>query len=112
MNIVDAQVKDGKVYLGDQPVSDAIGKDGPVKFGVRPEHLDQDDAGPIAVKIQMAEPLGANTLLHGRLGGAADAFTVSLQGVHLLPEAGAEMRFRVQPGKGHLFDIETGVRRT
>ena len=112
MNIVDAQVKDGKVFMGDKPVADAIGKDGPVKFGVRPEHLDQDDAGPIAVNIQMAEPLGANTLLHGRLGGTTDAFTVSLQGVHLLPEAGAEMRFRVQPGKAHLFDADTGLRRT
>lgn len=112
MNIVDAQVRDGKVFVDGQPVCDAIGKNGPVKFGVRPEHLDPDDAGPIVVSIQIAEPLGANTLLHGKLAGPRDSFTVSLQGVHLMDDNRTDKRFRVQPGKAHVFDIETGVRRT
>lgn len=112
MNIVDGHVKNGKVYVGDHLVTDAVGHDGPVKFGVRPEHLEQDDAGPIAVNIHMTEPLGANTLLHGRLAEAIDSFTVSLQGVHLLADNASEMRFRVQPGKAHVFDIQTGLRRT
>ena len=112
MNIVDATVKDGKVYLGDHPVMDAIGPDGPVKFGIRPEHLERDETGPIAVHVQMTEPLGANTLLHGRLAGMNDSFTVSLQGVHLLADNTSEMRYRVQPGKAHIFDIATGLRRT
>ena len=43
--IHDAEVKGGKVLLAGQPVADAIGADGPVKLGVRPEHLDLDRAG-------------------------------------------------------------------
>jgi sn-glycerol 3-phosphate transport system ATP-binding protein len=112
MNIVDAVVRDGKVILGDSPVGDAIGADGPVKLGVRPEHMDIDVSGPLAIEVQMTEPLGANTLLHGRLRGEPQTFTVSLQGVHLLSDNNREMRFTVQPGKVHLFDIDTGLRRT
>jgi sn-glycerol 3-phosphate transport system ATP-binding protein len=111
MNIVDGVVKDGQVFLGDHPVADAVGADGPVKLGVRPEHLELDDAGPIAVKVQMSEPLGANTLLHGRLDGTTEAFTVSMQGVHLMSSDDPELRFRVETGKAHVFDVDTGVRR-
>ena len=97
MNIVDAHVRDGKVFVDDQPVCDAIGKDGPVKFGVRPEHLDPDDAGPIVVSIQIAEPLGANTLLHGKLAGPRDSFTVSLQGVQNPKTGGDNRSARIKP---------------
>ena len=112
MNILDAEVRDGQVYLGDMDVGPAIGADGPVKLGVRPEHLDIDPAGPLKIAVQMTEPLGANTLLHGKMAGVSQSFTASLQGVHLMADKNAEMRFSVQAGKVHLFDAETGLRRT
>jgi len=111
MNVVDAQVRDGRVFLRDQPVADAVGGDGPVKLGIRPEHLVFDDQGPISVTVKMAEPLGANTLLHGVLAGSAEGFTASMQGVHLLTDGAKELRFGVQPGKAHLFDAASGLRR-
>jgi sn-glycerol 3-phosphate transport system ATP-binding protein len=111
MNIVDATVQGGKVMLAGTPVADAIGVDGPVKFGIRPEHLMADDAGPIRVTVKMAEPLGANTLLHGFLAGTNESFTISLQGVHQLSADNSEMAFAVQPNKAHLFDAQTGLRR-
>ncbi|MHA6265150.1 sn-glycerol-3-phosphate ABC transporter ATP-binding protein UgpC [Arenibacterium sp. CAU 1754] len=112
MNIFDAEVKGGKVLLGGQPVADAVGADGPVKLGVRPEHLDLDQTGPIAIEVQLTEPLGANTLLHGRLAGARENCTVSMQGVHLVTDYDRDLRFGIQPGKAHLFDAATGLRRT
>jgi sn-glycerol 3-phosphate transport system ATP-binding protein len=111
MNIVDAQVQDGRVLLAGDSVADAVGGDGPVKLGVRPEHLVLDDAGPIGLTVQMAEPLGANTLLHGKLAGSSEGFTASLQGVHLMADNTRELRFGVQPGKAHLFDPASGLRR-
>ncbi|WP_299753630.1 sn-glycerol-3-phosphate ABC transporter ATP-binding protein UgpC [uncultured Boseongicola sp.] len=112
MNIVDAEVKDGEILYGGQPVADSIGADGPVKLGVRPEHLVPDDAGPLRVIVKMAEPLGANTLLHGALEGSAGGFTASLQGVHLMPEINTARGFRIETGTAHVFDAETGLRRT
>jgi sn-glycerol 3-phosphate transport system ATP-binding protein len=111
MNILDAQIKDGWVMLGDQRIVETPGPDGPVKFGIRPEHLTADDAGSIHVKTKMAEPLGANTLLHCELVGTDESFTASLQGVHVLDGANTSMRFSIQPAKSHLFDIDTGLRR-
>ncbi|PYG25036.1 ABC transporter ATP-binding protein [Pelagimonas varians] len=112
MNIVDAEVKDGKILFGGQQVGDAAGADGPVKLGVRPEHLVPDNAGALLVAVKMAEPLGANTLLHGMLDGSSESFTISLQGVHLMPDTNTPRSFRIEEGKAHVFDAETGLRRT
>ena len=111
MNIVDATVKDGQVYLGEHAVADAVGADGPVKLGVRPEHLVPDDKGQLHVTVKMAEPLGANTLLHGSLAGDDGAFTVSLPGVHLLSPDNSEQSFAIQSGKAHVFERVSGLRR-
>ncbi len=109
MNIIDGEMKGGVVHINDAPVFEAAVQDGPVKFGVRPEHLVADETGALSVTVQMAEPLGANTLFHGHLGDRSGDFTVSLPGVHLLANPGQEMRFSVQPGQGHVFDAETGL---
>jgi sn-glycerol 3-phosphate transport system ATP-binding protein len=110
MNIVDARIRGGKIMLSDVAVADAVGPDGPVKLGVRPEHMDLDANGPLRVTVQMTEPLGANTLFHGKLDGHADVFTISLPGVHPLSHSDKEMRFSIQPGKAHVFDTKTNLR--
>lgn len=110
MNIVDARVDKGAVMIGEYAVEDVSAADGPVKFGIRPEHMTQDDNGPLAVTVQMTEPLGANTLLHGRLPGHPDSFTISLPGVHAMPKTNSPLRFSVQKGQSHIFDPATGLR--
>ena len=74
------------------------------------EHMEQDANGPIKAFIQMSEPLGANTLLHGELANETSAITVSLPGVHTIDPSGKEMAFKVEPENLHLFDIRTGRR--
>jgi sn-glycerol 3-phosphate transport system ATP-binding protein len=111
MNIVDAEAKGGKVLFAGKHVAGTNGADGPVKLGVRPEHLLPDEDGALRVSLKMAEPLGANTLLHGALEGASDPFTISLQGVHLLQGASDTQGLSIAPGKAHIFDAGTGLRR-
>ncbi|WP_370402700.1 sn-glycerol-3-phosphate ABC transporter ATP-binding protein UgpC [Sulfitobacter sp. JB4-11] len=111
MNILDAQVRGGQVMLGDTVVGQAAGPDGPVKFGVRPEHLSPDDNGPLQVKVHISEPLGANTLFHGKIADTGEDITISLPGVHPLTQSGQDMRFSALPGQTHVFDPDTGVRR-
>ncbi len=111
MNILDGQVKDGQVTVNGHAVADASGADGPVKFGIRPEHLVADENGPLHVTVRLAEPLGANTLIHGAISGTAEEFTISLPGVHVLDADKRQMRFSVEPGKAHLFDASSGLRR-
>lgn len=110
MNVFDATIEGGAVSLGSLTLGPASGPDGPVKVGLRPEHLVHDPNGPLAARIEMSEPLGANTLLHGSLSGTTKAITISLPGVHPIDERGIEMRFSIDPGHLHLFDVASGRR--
>jgi sn-glycerol 3-phosphate transport system ATP-binding protein len=110
MNIIDAEVKDGKVLFEGQVVTETVCPDGPVKLGVRPEHLIPDDTGPLHVSLKLAEPLGANTLLHGNIAKSDKSFTISLQGVHQIPPDNAMRRFRIEQNAAHIFDSRSGLR--
>jgi sn-glycerol 3-phosphate transport system ATP-binding protein len=80
-----------------------------VTVGVRPEHLELDPSGSVCLSVDLAEPLGAETLVHGSLDAGGEPVTVRL---------GEERRFEpgevlcVTPGAGrvHLFDPDSGLR--
>lgn len=110
MNVFEAQRENGTVMIGGVAVGSSQGPDTAFKLGVRPEHLLLDDNGPIEATIQMAEPLGANTLLHGQLTGLGDPITISLPGVHPIEGRHPNMRFSVSSDHMHLFDRSTGER--
>ncbi len=110
MNVFDAEIRGGKINLGGQAVASASeNTDGDIKLGVRPEHLVIDDNGEFPVTVQLSEPLGANTLLHGQLETTGDEITVSLPGVSV-PNPGSNMRFSTQQSMLHIFDEATGRR--
>ncbi len=80
-----------------------------VSLGVRPEHLHPADDGPLQFEVELAEPLGADTLLHGRFGANREVVTVR-QGGHVLAALGDKRHFKVDPAHLHLFDAQTGRR--
>ena len=112
MNVVDARVEDNRLAIAESsPFSIRdLNVSGPVKLGIRPEHLEIDPNGPITLSVQMSEPLGANTLLHGRLSGRGDAFTASIPGVHRVGGGNNGLRLNVSERNLHLFDKELGRR--
>ena len=110
MNIFDARVDGGKVRFGDVVLGRTKAGDGDVKLGIRPEHLVPDEKGGIEVSLQIAEPLGANTLLHGRIAGSDRAITASLPGVHAINPDRDSRRFSVRSEHIHLFDPVSGMR--
>jgi sn-glycerol 3-phosphate transport system ATP-binding protein len=81
----------------------------PVAIGLRPEHLLPSSDGPLEFEIEMAEPLGADTLLHGRFGTARELVTVR-QGGHVTATPGELHRFTIGATRLHLFDSQTGRR--
>jgi len=58
----------------------------------------------------LAEPLGANTLLHGSLNGSGEALTASLPGIHHLPRFAQAVKLSVDAENVHLFDKSTEQR--
>ena len=83
---------------------------GEVRVGIRPEHLYLDDNGGLKLNTGFTEPLGATTLLHGKLGDSTETLTVSLPGVHSLASVGSVVRLSVDPAQIHLFHPESGLR--
>ena len=110
MNIFDARISSGKIMFQDAVIGKTDVADGAVKVGIRPEHLVPDNKRGIEVSLQIAEPLGANTLLHGRVTGSGQSITVSLPGVHRIEAEQSRKYLSVNPEYIHLFDSSTGLR--
>jgi sn-glycerol 3-phosphate transport system ATP-binding protein len=120
MNFLAAKVADGgrTVELsgtGGSPVLLALARPAPipvgtaVALGLRPEHLTPAADGPLEFEIELAEPLGADTLLHGRFGTARELVTVRQSG-HVMAQPGERRRFAVEASRLHLFDSQGGRR--
>ena len=86
MNFLPATIENGALTLENKTVlqSTTVAA-GAVIIGIRPEHLVQRPDGPLAVRIEMLEHLGANTLVHGVLEGTKTPIVVSIDGLQTLP---------------------------
>ena len=110
MNFLPAEISAGHATLpGGGLLSVASSHSGAATLGIRPEHLSEDENGPIAIEVDMLEQLGANTLIHGRLHGTGHSITASVAG-HARDGIGSIRRFSASPDLTHLFDTGTGKR--
>lgn len=109
MNVLDGSIENGSLKISGATVAENLAITGSVTVGIRPEHIIPDPDGPLSMMVQMGEPLGANTLLHGRMFSTRDAFTVSLTGVHHTV-TGDVIHFGFDPKNLHFFDPQTGER--
>jgi len=110
MNFLNVEVNGTEARLANgKSVTLAKPHNGSAVLGVRPEHLIPDDAGPIALQVDLLEQLGANTLLHGTLENGSQELVASVPG-HSSSQAGVTRRFSVASDSLHLFDPETEKR--
>ena len=82
-----------------------------VIMGVRPEHFERADkaAATLHLKVDHAELLGADTLVHGHYGENKTLLTLRLTDIQHFKK-NTILPLIVPPQKIHLFDIETGDR--
>jgi sn-glycerol 3-phosphate transport system ATP-binding protein len=82
-----------------------------VTLGLRPEHLEvvPADQALFDVSVELVEALGADTLVHGRIGGSGPVVTVRLPGASRVA-AGGMLPVAVAAENIHVFDAETGRR--
>jgi len=111
MNLVSGQLEARGVAIGDLalPVNGGAGEAGrKVTVGLRPESLGLAGDGPIPIKTELLERLGADTIVHGRLGDGT-ALTARAPGTLAL-RLGETIRLAIGPEHIHLFDPESGRR--
>jgi sn-glycerol 3-phosphate transport system ATP-binding protein len=78
----------------------------PLTLGLRPEHVSPGEgAESIPLAVELIEPLGSETVVHGRTPGGL-AVTTRLAGAF----AGSVLPVRLPPAHLHVFDAETGRR--
>jgi len=114
MNLIEGRLDGGKVAIGDctLPVVSNAPAQG-VLVGLRPEHLELAENGPLSLSVELLERLGADTIVHGRLGAATDTggIVVTARAAGTIdPPLGQTLRFAVRPEHIHLFDAKTGTR--
>ncbi len=111
MNIVGASAEAGKLVLENGSILSVDNcNSGNLLVGMRPEHLTLDTSGNIELVPALAEPLGANTLIHGKLKGTSVPLTASLPGVHTLKGDSDILQFSLNSENIHLFDRASGKR--
>lgn len=88
------------------------GVHGNVVLGVRPEDAVIVDAQPSDTlwpfPVEVIEMLGAERLIHGRLG--TESFIVRQETSRPAPIAGQQVSLQISPSKVHTFDARTGRR--
>jgi len=114
MNFFDVSVQDGAVVLGEQRLSlpaetaARIGNRTNVIMGIRPEHMDGGDhPEPLVIECETLEPLGAHTLLLGRVNGTKAVAQVAPR---FAAEPGQSSIVQVDMAQVHFFDSETELR--
>ena len=111
MNVIDGELEARSVVLANgATLATNTDHSGAVRVGLRPEHLEHDPKGEIELVPTLAEPLGANTLIHGILSGTDLPLSVSLPGIHVLDTRAGNMRFSVKQENIHIFDQTRGRR--
>ncbi|KZK94330.1 MULTISPECIES: ABC transporter ATP-binding protein [unclassified Pseudovibrio] len=77
-----------------------------VDIGIRPEHMQLDENGPVSMHVEVLERLGAHSIAYGKVEGDG-AFCASLPGMAEIPE-GTTIKLSIKPEDAYVFD-ERGV---
>jgi multiple sugar transport system ATP-binding protein len=114
MNFFEAEIKDGAVILGDQRLTlppdrfAQLGNRQKVTFGIRPEHMRASEhTATLTLMPEALEPLGAHTLVLGRVAGAKITAQVDPR---FPAEVGKPCTVKIDMLMAHFFDPETEVR--
>jgi len=113
MNLLPGTLEDGRVSLGagvSLPCSARSNAPREVTVGLRPEHLLRDaGAAPLTLTVELAEMLGADTVVHGRLEANGPLVLARLPGT-IRAQPGERLPLTIAPEHIHLFDRESGKR--
>jgi multiple sugar transport system ATP-binding protein len=120
MNLVTAKLTEAGAELGGVtlPLSREItaAADGDtVTVGFRPESLEPttDEAGSIAMKVELVEELGSDAFCYGKLVNALDegkSNVVARVNPRATPSMGDTLHLRIRPDELHVFSATSGAR--
>ncbi len=112
INVFDGEVKNGKLYLGDQAVLDVKGvSDQKVAVGIRPEGFILDAQGPMEVNLNRVEVMGRDTSVVSTHPASRNVQVRSIiPARNKVNKEAPTVRFSLMPDKVFLFKADTEER--
>ena len=111
INVFEAKVEGGKLWIGGEAVMDTTAPQGKVTAAIRPEGFEPDETGSFACGLRRIEVMGRDISVvceHDCFTG--EAFRAIVDSDDLSKLTGETVRFRLKENKVFLFDPETGKR--
>ena len=96
------QLEDGSVLKTHRNLTGKV--EGTVQVGIRPEHIELDEEGPVRGKVAVVERLGADSFVHVDLEAGTTVLVRQAGNARLEEETSVCMRFL--PEHLHLFNAE------
>ena len=112
INVFDAAVKDGKLFIGEEAVMDVPAlPDGPVVAAIRPEGFLLDEQGPLSCQLSQVEVMGRDiTVVCTHASAENPTVRAIISAENKVDTSSALVRFRLKQEKVFLFDANTGLR--
>jgi len=111
MNIIKGESKNKQIGFGNGATLKTNSEhNGKVNVGLRPEDFKVDENGPIKLKVELVELIGANTLIHGKLENSEEILVASIAGVVSESKIGKNIGLSFDESKLHLFDMNSDQR--
>ncbi len=112
INVFDGEVKDGKVYIGQDAVLEVSNvPDQAVAIGIRPEGFNLDPEGPMHCKLSNVEVMGRDVSIVSTNEASCNPVVRSIINADNKVDTEAEtVRFSIKPHKIFLFNKETEER--
>ncbi|MGU9956928.1 MAG: ABC transporter ATP-binding protein [Arenicellales bacterium WSBS_2016_MAG_OTU3] len=79
-----------------------------INIGIRPEHFQIAETGLIDIDVELIEPLGSESLLHGTLTGGTTRLTIKTTGMVDIKE-GEAISLNYAPEHLYVFDAASGL---
>jgi multiple sugar transport system ATP-binding protein len=107
INILDAELVNNKLMLGENVVIDYNGENQAVKIGFRPEDVKIDPNGPIEAQIYMVERIGRDNTILCEVNGEKVRGIIDAE---IEVNAGDVVRLNIKKQRYYVFNASTGDR--
>ncbi len=110
MNLLTGRAEGHAFHIGEAAFKLPVPppRSGELILGLRPEHVTVGQASGWPLRVELVEMLGAERLVHGKLGG--HDFTLRVDGKLPAPPADSLLQLHLSPEHMHWFDKTSGQR--
>jgi multiple sugar transport system ATP-binding protein len=111
INVFDAEVKEGRIYIGEQSVMETSLPDGEIDLAIRPEGFEPDKNGGFTCSLNRIEVMGRDVSVVCTNESSQNPLVRAIIDADSISDiTGTEVTFALKPFKVYAFDKTSGKR--